>query len=81
MGWVGQDMGLVHDDQTVSIGTFSHAQTQEDYGQNEGPVESFARGIKKFHMCLDATNGTLLEKNQMDWKSALIGSQATRIRK
>ena len=64
MGWAwGQDMCLVHDDQTVSIGTFSHAHAQENYGQKDHPVESFARGFKWFHTCLDAKNGTLLEKN------------------
>ena len=60
MNGVGR-MGLVHDDQTIPIGTFPHTQTQEDCGQKEGPAELYMRGFKKFHTCLDAKNRTLLE--------------------
>jgi hypothetical protein len=54
-------MGLVHDDQTIPIGIFPNAQTQENYEQEEGPAELFMRGFEKFHTCLDAKKGTLLE--------------------
>jgi hypothetical protein len=58
----GQDMGLVHDDQTVSISTFAHAQAQEDQKKEYAWNKPSVRSGKKFHTCLDAKNGTLLEK-------------------
>ena len=74
-------MGLVHDDQTIRVGTFPQSRTQEDREYKDDPTESFERGFEKFHICLDAKRGTLLEKNQMICKSALIGSQAIRTQK
>ena len=76
-GWGG--VGLVDDDETVAMGSFARAKHEKQQGQEKSLPESFARSCKKFHTCLDARNGILLENYFYLHNSTLVDFSAPRL--